>query len=285
MRILDTLNSPGKSGTAGDDRYGFDEAAGRAWVIDGATDVGDIRLFGGESDAGWWAGALCDALARPAEINDVEAYFHDVIEAASARARIEARIDPDKAPGASRPCASGMWLRLRPGGGSVDLAWLGDCVALIADASGGIRTFGDFEGVRDEARANRAWHADGASPAKRREQLQASRAANTSSENGPPPVFSLDPASARVLNRAEIDIGPGAVALIATDGLYRTVSPYERFSDAALLEAAREHGLGHVAAELRALERDPADDARYGRLKRSDDACAVLVAFDVQDED
>lgn len=279
MRILDTVNSPAKPGTAGDDRYGFDEAAGRAWVIDGATDVGDIRLFDGESDAGWWAGALSDAFAQPADVTDVEAYFRDVIAAAAARARRDARIDPDKAPGASRPCASGMWLSLRPDGASVELAWLGDCVALIADGSESVRTIGDIDGIKAEARANRAWHAEGADPEARRLGLQQSRAANTSSADGPPGVFSLDPASSRILNRAEVEIGPDACALIASDGFYRVVSPYQRFTDAALIEAARGEGLGHVIAELRALERDPADDAGYGRLKRSDDACAVLIAF------
>ena len=51
MKLVDYIASPGsklgggmKSG-AGDDRYVFDEAAGWACVIDGATDVGPVRIF------------------------------------------------------------------------------------------------------------------------------------------------------------------------------------------------------------------------------------------------
>jgi hypothetical protein len=37
IEVLGTVNDPGTPGKSGDDRYGFEAAAGRAWVIDGAT--------------------------------------------------------------------------------------------------------------------------------------------------------------------------------------------------------------------------------------------------------
>ena len=49
--VLETLNWPGgglngsEKKVTGDDRFGFDEAAGKAWVLDGATDLGPYRLF------------------------------------------------------------------------------------------------------------------------------------------------------------------------------------------------------------------------------------------------
>src|SRR5215510_10928110 len=62
MKLIDYIAMPGsklgggmKSGS-GDDRYVFDEAAGWACVIDGATDVGPVRIFGrAESDAARFA--------------------------------------------------------------------------------------------------------------------------------------------------------------------------------------------------------------------------------------
>ncbi len=42
--VIEQVNLPGGTGT-GDDRVGFDEARQTAWVIDGATDVSDARLF------------------------------------------------------------------------------------------------------------------------------------------------------------------------------------------------------------------------------------------------
>ena len=37
IEVLGTVNDPGTPGKSGDDRYGFEAAAGRACVIDGAT--------------------------------------------------------------------------------------------------------------------------------------------------------------------------------------------------------------------------------------------------------
>ena len=64
-----------------------------------------------------------------------------------------------------------------------------------------------------------------------------------------------------------------------TDGFYRLVSPYRRYSDAQLIERAGSEGLGALLTELRGMEADPADDASIGRFKTSDDATALLVEF------
>jgi hypothetical protein len=64
-----------------------------------------------------------------------------------------------------------------------------------------------------------------------------------------------------------------------TDGFYRLVSPYGRYTDAQLVEAASASGLGALLSELRAQEASPADDARIGRFKTSDDATALLLEF------
>ena len=64
ISVLETINWPGadltgKRKLTGDDRFGFDETIGTAWVMDGATDLGPFRIFEtDESDAAWIAQAL-----------------------------------------------------------------------------------------------------------------------------------------------------------------------------------------------------------------------------------
>ena len=62
-----------------------------------------------------------------------------------------------------------------------------------------------------------------------------------------------------------------------TDGFYRLVSPYGRYTDAGLIEAASAKGLGALMSELRGMEASPEDDAKIGRFKTSDDATALLI--------
>ena len=72
-------------------------------------------------------------------------------------------------------------------------------------------------------------------------------------------------------------IAPGTRILLMTDGFYRLVSPYGRYTDAGLIEAVNAKGLGPLMQELRGLESNPADDAKLGRIKTSDDATALLL--------
>ncbi len=54
LEAVSTVNDPGMPGKTGDDRVGFDAAAGTVWVLDGATDVTDLRPFPAcESGAAW----------------------------------------------------------------------------------------------------------------------------------------------------------------------------------------------------------------------------------------
>jgi hypothetical protein len=76
-----------------------------------------------------------------------------------------------------------------------------------------------------------------------------------------------------------VDAPAGTLVLAMTDGFYRLVSPYGRYSDAQLIEAVSAKGLGALLTELRAQEASPEDDARIGRFKTSDDATALLLEF------
>src|SRR6185295_13557099 len=121
MKLVDYIAMPGsklgggmKSG-AGDDRYVFDEAAGWACVIDGATDVGPVRLFGrGESDAARFAELFAtELLAVPAAISESpQAYITRFLPRLRAAAEKEAKIPLKDAPLASYPTAAATWVRI-----------------------------------------------------------------------------------------------------------------------------------------------------------------------------
>tara|TARA_R110000787_G_scaffold16825_4_gene52899 strand:+ start:2562 stop:2984 length:423 start_codon:yes stop_codon:yes gene_type:complete len=115
LTILDTVNDPGTPGKTGDDRVGFDASAGTAWVLDGATDVTDLRPFNrAESGAAWIAQALSDRLIiAPHEGETVEAYFEHVLTDVRQRATKETRCRSTACPARRCPShpASGCALR------------------------------------------------------------------------------------------------------------------------------------------------------------------------------
>jgi hypothetical protein len=70
---------------------------------------------------------------------------------------------------------------------------------------------------------------------------------------------------------------PGDCFLLLTDGFYRLVDVYRRYSHGALLAAAQERGVAALLTELRGIEDEDPECRRYPRLKRCDDATAVLL--------
>lgn len=68
-------------------------------------------------------------------------------------------------------------------------------------------------------------------------------------------------------------------ALLMTDGFYALVENYAVYNDAELITAAKEIGLSALYAELRDIEDSDSNALKYPRMKKSDDATAVLVRF------
>ncbi len=279
MRVIEAASAPGTGRRTGDDRYGFDEGAGAAWVIDGATGVSDLRLFDvEESDAAWYAAALSRRLLQLKGEESLQNYFAEVIRDIASDARAAARFDLEEAPRYALPSAAGMWLQVRPGESRADLAWLGDCVAIVRGPSGVVEAWGDVARVDVETAANRAWLQAGADADIRREKLQAARA--TLNTPGGYWIFSTHPEAADRISTRAVDLEPGTRALLATDGFYRLVTPIERYDPAGLLDAALEKGVAPLLSELRDAESEPDAGLRYGFAKPSDDATGMLLAFD-----
>jgi hypothetical protein len=162
--VLESINWPGEGLTAtarkitGDDRFGFDESSGTAWVLDGATDLGPFRIFEREeSDAAWMAEAVNRELITNAPSGDVSLYFSKVLASVRTRAAKETRIDIKTAPRSVWPVASGMWMWNE--GDTTHFARLGDCVALVKPAGAQVEVLTNHQQSELESRTSRELNA------------------------------------------------------------------------------------------------------------------------------
>ena len=282
MKLLDSISFPGsklgggmKTGT-GDDRYAFDEAAGWACVVDGATDVGPVRIFAAaESDAARYAEIFAETIVRhPADAREIpQAWFARLLPRLRAAIEREVKIPLKDAPLASYPTAAATWVRHRKG--RLEGATLGDSIAIVKSPDGAVTVFGEAGKAADEQ--GRAKTVMAMTPEDQLKWLQDVRAIHNT-RNGYW-VFGVQPEAAEHIVHQSCDAPAGTKALVMSDGFYRLVSPYVRYTDEGLIDAALDRGLGALMRELREMEASPEDDARIGRFKTSDDATALLVEF------
>jgi hypothetical protein len=280
MKLLDSISFPGsklgggmKTGT-GDDRYAFDEAAGWACVVDGATDVGPVRIFAAaESDAARYAEIFAETIVRhPADAREIpRAWFARLLPRLRAAVEREVKIPLKDAPLASYPTAAATWVRHRKG--RLEGATLGDSIAIVRSPDGALTVFGEADKAADEQ--GRAKTVMAMTPEERLKWLQDVRAIHNTARGYW--VFGVQPEAADHIVHQSCDAPAGTKALVMTDGFYRLVSPYGRYTDEGLIDAVVARGLGALMRELRDMEASPEDDAKIGRFKTSDDATALLV--------
>jgi hypothetical protein len=280
MKLLDSISFPGsklgggmKTGT-GDDRYAFDEAAGWACVIDGATDVGPVRIFrAAESDAARFAEIFAaEVVSHPADGRESpQAWFARLLPRLRAAVEREVKIPLKDAPLASYPTAAATWVRARRG--RLEGATLGDSIAIVKTPEGAVTVFGEASKPAEEQ--GRARKVMVMTPEDRLQWLRDVRAIHNTEKGYW--VFGVQPeAGARIVHQS-CDAPAGTKALVMTDGFYRLVSPYGRYTDEGLIDAVMARGLGALMRELREMETSADDDAKIGRFKTSDDATALLV--------
>ncbi|MFC6199299.1 protein phosphatase 2C domain-containing protein [Ponticaulis profundi] len=281
LAILETLNWPGsgidgkpKRGT-GDDRFGFDEAAGTAWVLDGATDVGPYRLFRREeSDAAWYAEQLNRALIQraPASFDSLEHLFRDAILAVRRKAEKASRVDLTKADKSAMPIASGIWFW--NDGETATIVRMGDCGAILRTPDGNVSTVLHEEQHGRESETSKELNA--LSDDEKMNGLRRIRAQQNTLQNYP--IFGLNPDIASHLNVTSFPNMPDTHVLLMSDGLYRLVDVYALYTPESLIERAIETGVEALAKEMRTHERKAQHDASI-RIKSADDACAILLTF------
>ncbi|MGP4804871.1 hypothetical protein ACSV5G_13955 [Agrobacterium cavarae] len=278
--VIDSISDPGKPERANEDRLAWN--ASSAFVVDGATGLGDQQFMTGfGSDAAWIAEFAAKRLMS--EVTP-EADFADIIRRISQDARISFEALAGDQPRYAWPVAALAGLRVTQNG--LQFAGLGDSVAYILHDDGreeSLMALPDaFEREQAAARAHVARLGGigaagmATSDPKTLTDLRRNRERQNTAD-GTVWSLSLVPETADHIATATIDIAGGATAIICSDGLTDLVSLYGQYTPGSLIRRAVTAGLPSLIKELRQLEReiDP-EGLKYPRLKQSDDTTAIL---------
>jgi hypothetical protein len=277
LNIIEALSVP--SGAVNEDCAGNEAAL--AWVIDGATDVIEEPLVGTASDAAWFALALDAALCRhahnpPADLARLPALLAPELADEFDR---DARRKPKQR--YEHPSAAA--LIVREGDRGLDYVSVGDCTLLLETPSGLVRIGTEAGDAGDTciADAIRRFQERNAMPTAESARsyiwpkIRAGRAQmNEANGYG---VWSITPPPALYVRTGTVQLASGGTALLATDGLFRLVDVFARYSEQAMLQLALSSGLGVLIEELRRLEAADHDNIRYPRAKTYDDATGLLL--------
>ncbi|WP_420136767.1 protein phosphatase 2C domain-containing protein [Sphingomonas sp.] len=266
--LIQSLSLAGSSSTPNDDRAG--SADNRAWVIDGATDLGPPGLVGARGGAAWLAaeahatlvgaddapiGTLCTALA-----DTLAARFAAVCTRAP-----EGRWE--------LPMASMLLVRLEEG--EMDCAWLGDCAAILRSGKRITRLGPPGYGKDAEAQQAASLAQHGLGNVKRSapilEELRRSRSGAGKR------ILGVEPATMQGIETATLPCAVGDDLLLMTDGFAALVDGYALMDEAALMAALDTDGLAALALRLRQTEAADAACERFARFKTSDDATALWL--------
>lgn len=271
LRVLGHITDPGRAGKANED--GFGARGAFAWIIDGATGLGDEPLLPqAQSDAAWLTAVLGEALEAGAEEAD------DPMTLLTGAARIaEARFNAERvrAPKERYEIPTAAVLLAHFEDGAVEIVDLGDC-AIYLEAPDGPHRYGGTEAGRalEKANAQRHMAGGGGRTGAVVEMLRAVRSTANTPEGYP--IFAPDAESVARARRSR-HAGHSGAALLLTDGFEAAIEDYGLHTSQSLLDAARTDLAAPLEA-LRAVERADPDCTRFPRFKPSDDATALLVS-------
>jgi hypothetical protein len=282
LDIVDSISVPG--GAINEDRVGharFPSGARAAWVIDGATGLADRETIpDGPTDAACLAELLSVRLAEsdPAAI-PAGKYFESVLKcvAATYHAAVPGW---GRLPPWALPSAAGIWLRAI--GPTLELAWQGDCVAVV-ERNGSVVLAGTEEARLWEDDINAVVRARlAALPAAHGSIMQEilgelrRRRAHLNQPGGYW-MLGIDPRAAVAMDVKTIALNGRARVLLASDGLWRLVDHFQCYDPIGLLDAGFRSGLAPLVEELRKREDDDADCRRVPRVKPRDDATGLIL--------
>jgi hypothetical protein len=275
LTFVEAISLAGDRSKQNDDLLGVRD--GRAWVIDGASDLHAAPVTGWASDASWIAQAAGEFFLRPSESGD-EQQLRDIIRAASAAARAQfeaiARgpLERWKSPIASL-------LVVNESDAGVIAIELGDCRLFALGGDGAATALGGREDAAEQESAAAASQTDSHLPLMQRsatlERLRRARA--NLNQDGAEWTFCLDPACADHARTWALALERPAHLLLMTDGFAALTDRYRIYDAGGLVRAALERGLQELGRELRAIETADAATTRHPRFKTSDDATALLL--------
>lgn len=279
IQVIEGLSIPGTPGKENDDALG--STGSIAFVLDGATGLGDTPMMPGASDAAWVAHAARDLLLREHGAgSDLRAIITRAAEGVAARFEAE-RL---RAPVARWELPWATLSLIGVEDGRLNIAYVGDSRVLIETHDDEIHNFGTnpsrtaFESkLAAKMIAKRKSEALGIDSIRATVLPELRRARDTVNTASGYWLMGPDPAVGANATVTSLKLDGPATVLLVTDGFYALVEDYKRYGDRELIATAQTLGLGILARELRHIEDDDAEGVRYPRMKKSDDATALLV--------
>jgi hypothetical protein len=280
LRILDSITDRGDPKRPNEDASGGNRTC--AFVIDGATGLGESLLPDAPSDAAWLAALAKDCFE---ELANGTRSIGDVVRRTNARARavLDGMLLGDEVPAWQLPVAGFQMIAVA--NGAIFTHGLGDCRLFMIAADGKITDRTALPGRDEETDgARRAIAAFGgltqsADMIARPEVRTAirKRRANYNREGTDVWTLGTEPKAAHHVASEKLDIALPARGLLCTDGFAALVDAYGRYDAATLVDSASRDGLSKLLAELRIVEhREDPDGLAFPRFKKSDDATALL---------
>lgn len=251
-------------------------------VIDGATSVADVdHLDPVQGDVAWFVHAFTVAIGhelRPGRSQ--HACVHAAVDAV--RTRFEQQTQHRPVPLHAWPIAALTWLRIGDHDAThrAALYCLGDCKSLLRTPAGDCVDLDPFVNPQDailQAEIGKLRAQGLGDPDARRERMLPMLRARREFQNTEPApgVLCLRPNGGFLAREHSVAVQPGATVLIMTDGFYRLVDLYGRYSDAGLVDACIERGLPTMLDELRTHEA-VISGAGVQAVKAADDASAAM---------
>lgn len=276
LDLLQSISLCGDAATPNDDRAGAD--ATRAWVIDGATDLGPPGLLGDRGGAAWLAAAADSAFgqidghaADRADGGDLRATCGQVFAAVEQRFVHERRRDPV----AAWELPSAAFAAVQLTGNQLDVAWAADCAVLLMSRGAATWCTPVPDRRPESAAAAALGDGVGASTLRSPAVLDDRRRARERVDRR---VLTVDATvSRRSTDIVTMPVSDGDSVLLMSDGFVALVDSYAAYDAAGLFAAVIERGLASLAVELRTIEQGDAACRRYPRFKRSDDATALWL--------
>ena len=250
-----------------------------AWVLDGASPLGDERVTGERSDAAWIADIVDGALRSAAQ--GPPASLVDVTERAIA-AVVERSAEWSHVPLVPPSAAFGI-VYLRDSGG-LEYLVLGDVSVVIETADREVIALTDPSVARTSRPAMERFEGSlrrTRSHAVARREIDAAlieHRVSSMNRDGGYWIVANDAGATRHAMTGAID-GPVRRVLLCSDGFSRVVDTFAIASSWAEFFASydREPRLASFVERIRACERDDPETLRHPRWSVSDDAAALMV--------
>lgn len=286
FQCVDSITLPGNSTKPNEDRFG--QAGSVAWIIDGATGLGDGNCVAraGDSDASWLAQRMQDTYTDLAvSFTNPADFFYEtrrrILEVF--RQQVQSAPVEDYA----WPSAATSIVAIRDD--FIECASLGDCTVLFIRKDGGVQVHGgdpahikcDTELAQEMVRMRQGApeqdiqeiRANVLLPHIRRNRSLANRDEGYGS-------FTLAvPVRDDFIRTSHAKLSDVSHVLMMTDGFYDLVAEYKAYDAITLAQAVFSPGLGALALQTRSIEDMDFKGIRYPRFKKSDDLTAALYTF------